>query len=145
MNDLPHTERANALARWSLAQAAWPPALIVAVCIVQIAIAPAAHDGLLATGSRLVAAAGALAVFGFSAILLFDALLFRLMASYEDEQKGGAAVDDILARMRLKSTPPKTRSLAGRAAGTRRLVNRQRLALALFAAASVLLFLAAPV
>lgn len=89
-----------------------------------------------ANAAQLVTLANGLAVFAFSAILVFDALLFRLMASYEDEWKGGAAVDDILARMRLKPTPPETRSLAERAAGTRRLVLRQRIALAVFVLAS---------
>lgn len=86
--------------------------------------------------AQLAAITCGLAVFAFSAILVFDALLFRLMASYEDEWKGGTAVDDILARMRLKPTPPETRSLAERAAGTRRLVLRQRIALAVFILAS---------
>ena len=97
-----------------------------------------------ANAAQLAAVASGLAVLAFSAILLFDALLFRLMASYEDEWKGGAAVDDILARMRLKATPPDTRSLAQRAAGTRHLVARQRFALAVFVLALGLPLLTAP-
>ena len=70
-----------------------------------------------------------------SALLAFDALLFRLMASHDDETSGGTAVDDMLARMRLKPTPSATRSLGDRMAGTSRLLFKQRAALALYAAA----------
>jgi hypothetical protein len=135
VSESPYSDQADALARWSLMQALWPPALLVAGCVAHLLLAPAA-EGMRANAAQLVTLANGLAVFAFSAILVFDALLFRLMASYEDEWKGGAAVDDILARMRLKPTPPETRSLAERAAGTRRLVLRQRIALAVFVLAS---------
>jgi hypothetical protein len=125
-------------------QALWPLALLVAGCVAHLLFAPAAHNSMLANAAQLAAVASGLAVFAFSTILVFDALLFRLMASYEDEWKGGAAVDDILARMRLKPTPPDIRSLIERAAGTRRLVARQRVALAVFILASCLPLLTAP-
>ena len=144
MSGSSYPDQANALARWSLIQALWTPALLVVGCFAHLLFAPATYDGMLANAAQLVAIASGLAAFAFSAILLFDALLFRLMASYEDEWKGGAAVDDILARMRLKSTPPDTRSLAERAAGTRRLVLRQRIALAVFVLAPGLPLLTAP-
>jgi len=63
--------------------------------------------------------------------LLFDALLFRLAASHETEAAGLAAVDDLLSRMQLRKpdgTPP---GLERRIAGSRRIVRRQRLALAI--------------
>ncbi|TIS53834.1 MAG: hypothetical protein E5W93_15145, partial [Mesorhizobium sp.] len=83
----------------------------------------------------LIAAASAVVVLGLSALLLFDALLFRLMASHDDEVSGGAAVDDMLARMRLKSAPPTPRPLDDRIAGTRRLLARQHIAFAIFVVA----------
>ncbi len=63
--------------------------------------------------------------------LLFDALLFRLAASHETETAGLAAVDDLLSRMQLRKpdgTPP---GLERRIAGSRRIVWRQRFALAI--------------
>ncbi|MFI0844007.1 hypothetical protein [Mesorhizobium sp. IMUNJ 23232] len=143
MSESPYSDQADALARWSLVQALWPPTLLVVSCVAHLLFTPAA-DGMRGNAAQRVALASGLTVFAFSAILLFDALLFRLMASYEDEQRGGAAVDDILARMRLKPTPPETRSLAARSAGTRRLVLRQRIALAVFILASGLPLLTAP-
>jgi hypothetical protein len=84
--------------------------------------------------ARSVAAASAIAVLACSALLVFDALLFRLMASHDDEASGGAAVDELLTRMRLKPAPSTIRSLDDRIDGTRRLLSRQRAALGLFAA-----------
>ncbi|TJW67800.1 MAG: hypothetical protein E5V29_16180, partial [Mesorhizobium sp.] len=83
-------------------------------------------------------AAAALATLAFTALLLFDALLFRLMASHDSEVSGGGAVDDLLARMRLKPMPAATRSLDQRISGTRRLLMKQRMAFAVFAAASLM-------
>lgn len=63
--------------------------------------------------------------------LLFDALLFRLASSYETEAAGLTAVDDLLSRMQLRKpekTPP---GLGARIAGSRRIVWRQRFALAI--------------
>jgi hypothetical protein len=84
----------------------------------------------------LVAAASAVVTLALSALLLFDALLFRLMASHASEAAGGAGVDDALARMRLKPTAAGGRTLDQRMAGTRRLLVKQRIAFALFAVAS---------
>ena len=128
MSESAYPDQADALARWSLMQALWPSTLLVAGCVAHLLFAPAAQNGMLANAAQLAAVASGLAVVAFSAILVFDALLFRLMASYEDEWNGGAAVDDILARMRLKPAPSTTRSLAARAAGTRRIVTQQRVA-----------------
>ncbi|TIM53900.1 MAG: hypothetical protein E5Y46_24620, partial [Mesorhizobium sp.] len=71
-----------------------------------------------------------------SALLVFDALLFWLMASHVSEAAGGASVDDVLARMRVKPAAAGIRSLDRRIAGTQRLLMKQRIALGLFVAAS---------
>jgi hypothetical protein len=137
MTNNAYQERADRFARTLMRQAAWPAAFVVAATV----LAPLAASGrgafetLRATMALSVSAAGAAAVLALSALLAFDALLFRLMASYDDEASGGAAVDDILARMRLKPAPSTTRLLDDRMAGTRRLLFKQRAALALFAAA----------
>jgi hypothetical protein len=72
------------------------------------------------------------AVFASSALLVFDAFLFRLMASYPDDAAGGAAVDEILARMGLKPRPTKTRPLEDRIRGTNRILMIQLAAFIIF-------------
>ncbi|MGR9157826.1 hypothetical protein ACU8OQ_16130 [Rhizobium leguminosarum] len=62
--------------------------------------------------------------------LLFDALLFRLAASHETETAGLAAVDDLLSRMQLRKPDGIPPDLERRIAGSRRIVWRQRFALA---------------
>ena len=63
--------------------------------------------------------------------LLFDALLFRLVSSHETEAAGLAAVDDLLFRMQLRKPDRTLRGLDMRIAGSRRIVWRQRFALAI--------------
>lgn len=92
----------------------WQAALTSAVVVLAIVALP------LTAGNLLGVAALALA-----ANLAFDALLFRVIASHGDEETGGAAVDDLLRRMRLKPLPPATRPFAERAAGARRLAAIQ--------------------
>lgn len=70
---------------------------------------------------------------GLSILLIFDALLFRLMASHSDETSAGAAVDDLLARMRLKPAPPTTRPLEDRIRGSNRILLFQRMTFTVFA------------
>ncbi len=117
-------------------QAAWPALLVLAVLLAApfAALAGVDPNGPLLGPAAALAALGALATLGLSLLLAFDALLFRLIASHESEVAGGTAVDDILARMRLKPVPEGRRSLAARIAGTRRLLARQRAAFGLFAA-----------
>ena len=79
------------------------------------------------------ASAGAAAL-ALSAYLLFDAMLFRLFDSYENEDAGGIAVDRFLARAGLRKLPQTNRSLAERMSGTARLMNFQRAALLVFLA-----------
>ena len=62
--------------------------------------------------------------------LLFDAALFKLAASHESEAAGLAAIDDVLARMGLRSASPVPAPLADRLAGCRRLLRLQRVSLA---------------
>ena len=117
-------------------QAVWPAAIVVAANILAplAASARGAFETLPAAVALSLTAASAVAVLALSALLAFDALLFRLMASHDNEASAGAAVDDLLARMRLKPLPPTTRSLDQRMAGTRRLLTRQRVAFGLFMA-----------
>jgi hypothetical protein len=77
----------------------------------------------------IIAAAACLAL---SLYLLFDAILFRLLASYENEAAGGVAVDRFLARAGLRPLPEVSRPLAERMAGTARILNFQRAALLVF-------------
>ncbi|TJV05927.1 MAG: hypothetical protein E5Y12_06920 [Mesorhizobium sp.] len=131
-----YRESTDRLAGMLMRQAAWPAALVVAANVLTplAASARGAFETWPAAVALSLAAASAVAVLALSALLAFDALLFRLMASHDDETSGGAAVDDILAGMRLKRLPPFTRSLDERMAGTRRLLTRQRAALGLFVA-----------
>lgn len=90
---------------------------------------------LLATPGTLVFSAlwpllwlSALIAAGICAHLLLDAALFRLIASHDDVGDGCAAVDNLLARVRLRAAPVGIRPLNERMAGSRRLIRRQRLA-----------------
>jgi len=71
-----------------------------------------------------------LIVLALAAHLLFDALLFRLASSHETEAAGLAAVDDLLCRMQLRKPEKSPAGLERRIAGSRRIVWRQRFALA---------------
>ncbi|CAN7665701.1 hypothetical protein [Mesorhizobium sp. LjNodule214] len=134
-----YQDKAGAFAAGLMVQAAWP-LLVIAACLLAtpvIGLTTGPQAMPLSAAAWFVAAVGALATLAFSTLILFDALLFRLMASHDNEAAGGAAVDDVLARMRLKPAPAATRSLDQRMAGTRRLLMKQRIAFALFAAASL--------
>ena len=78
-----------------------------------------------------LAAAAALAL---SLYLWFDAMLFRLLASYKNEDAGCIAVDRFLARAGLRKLPEESRTLEARMAGTARILNYQRAALLVFLA-----------
>ncbi|MER8783418.1 hypothetical protein NKJ81_17370 [Mesorhizobium sp. M0018] len=132
-------DKAETFAAGLMVQVAWPLLLIAAALLAApvIGLATAPQTSSLSAAAWLIAAAGAIATIILSALLLFDALLFRLMASHASEAGGGAAIDDVLARMRLKPTAAGGRSLDQRMAGTRRLLAKQRIAFSLFAAASV--------
>jgi hypothetical protein len=131
-------DKAEAFAAGLMLQAAWPVLLVVAALMAAPVIGlVAAPQTTPVAVAWLVAAASAVAALAFSALLVFDALLFRLMASHASEAGGGAAVDDVLARMRLKPTAAGGRTFDQRMAGTRRLLARQRIAFGLFAVASL--------
>ncbi|MHC1547692.1 hypothetical protein [Phyllobacterium sp. K27] len=67
-----------------------------------------------------------------AAYILFDATLFRLIASKPSEAKGCRAVDILLARLHLRRLPQTTPMLDARMAGTNRLLLKLHLAFAVF-------------
>ncbi|MCC6204873.1 MAG: hypothetical protein IT533_07750 [Hyphomicrobiales bacterium] len=115
--------------------------LCVTAVIVVVIILPGSHPFL----SALLAVASvvcAVATLAISALLLLDAALFTLMATYPDELSGVRAVDDLLARAKLKPLAETTRPLSQRIAGTRRWMRRQSV-LALLSILAAALALAA--
>ncbi len=141
MNDGTYHDKAEAFAAALVLQAAWPVLLVTAGLIAAPIIGLGGPRGAaISLVAWLLAAASGAAVIAFSALLVFDAWLFRLMASHASEAGGAAAVDDVLVRMRLKPTATAGRTLDQRIAGTSRLLMRQRLLLVLFVAAFVVAF-----
>jgi hypothetical protein len=134
-----HRDQAEAFAAGLMTQAVWPLFLVLAALAAAPVIAVAAQPQAttLAAAAWLVAAASGVVTLAVSALLAFDALLFWLMASHISEAAGGASVDDVLARMRVKPAAAGIRSLDRRIAGTQRLLMKQRIALGLFVAASL--------
>ncbi len=109
----------------------------VTAVIVVVIILPGSHpflNALLAV-ANVVCAVATLAI---SVVLLLDAALFTLMASYPDELSGGGAVDDFLARATLKPLTDTTRPLSQRISGTKRWMRRQRILVLLSILAAVL-------
>lgn len=100
-------------ARWGAAVAA------LLICLLPWAANLATPSPSLALAATIAALALVAAVL-LAALLFFDAALFRLMASHADEPTALAAVDDILARMELKSRPGTPRPGEIRIAGARR-------------------------
>ncbi|RRH88312.1 hypothetical protein EH240_35265 [Mesorhizobium tamadayense] len=134
MTDEAYQQRTGRFAAMLIKQAAWP-AVIVLACdgfAPLVASARGALHAPIAVLALLVAAASAVVVLGISALLALDVLLFRLMASHDNERSGCGAVDDLLARMRLRPAPSSPRPLDDRVAGTRRLLARQRITFAIF-------------
>lgn len=134
MNDIAYQPRCEAAATGLLRQAMWP-SVIAAVGMACLPLLPWSQLLLQNFTIALLAVLAAFAVFALSALLVFDALLFRLMASHPDDATGGAAVDDLLARMRLKARPPTLRPLQERIDGANGLLRAQRAAFAIFAVA----------
>jgi hypothetical protein len=84
----------------------------------------------------------ALVVLALSLHLIFDAALFRLSSSHEQEQAGLLAIDDVLSRMGLRTpNAAQLRPLEDRIRGTRRLVWLQWLALAITLLLDAILFI----
>jgi hypothetical protein len=134
-----HRDKAEAFAVGLMTQAVWPLFFVLAAlgAAPVIAVAAQPQATTLAAAAWLVAAASGVVTLAVSALLAFDALLFWLMASHISEAAGGASVDDVLARMRVKPAAAGIRSLDRRIAGTQRLLMKQRIALGLFVAASL--------
>lgn len=136
----PYQARCLAIARVLRRQALAVFVLMIAIfCSVAFLLATPGGPTPLAAICLVLAAALAVAGVALSALLLFDARLFRLMATYPDERTGGAAVDTYLAERRLKPRPATVRSLAQRMTGARRWMRRQ---LMLAAATAILILLA---
>lgn len=74
------------------------------------------------------------ALAGLTLYLAFDALLFRMLSTYNDLGSGLKAIDAFLRRSGLRPDTRESRSLDERIAGTQRLLNFQRAALFLFLA-----------
>lgn len=105
---------------------------------VAVLMRSANSDGTPGQGAAILAAALGAIVFTTAAHATLDAWLFGLMASHGDERSGGAAVDRMLARLRFASPRDDVRSAAARIAGAELVLRRLRLALAAFAAATIL-------
>lgn len=136
-----HQAQAASAAGRLIVAAAWPLAALAVVALA-LSLSPPATFGTAATLAGIGLVIAGTATILLSALVLFDALLFRLIASHEDTEDGLAAVDDILARMRLKPRPERLRGLSERIAGTRRLVLRQQAAALLALATALGLYLA---
>lgn len=104
-----------------------------AIALLVLAIAPptAGAHGFTGPLAWWLLLAFCLLPLALSVHLLFDAALFRLAASHQEEGTGLSAMDDILARMGLRPKDGRTASLAERLAGCRRLVWLQRISLAI--------------
>lgn len=109
--------------------------VITPVTVVAILLPAVSAETPLALLLTLLAIIAGYATVALSALLIFDALLFRLMASHPDDASGGAAVDNLLARMRLKPAPTSTRPLDDRIRGSNRILTFQRIAFVIFAGA----------
>lgn len=139
MNETGHQEEAERFAASLVFQSVWPAALVAgaaAAAPFTTSIFPEPGASPVTRIAWLAAVASGGVTFALSGVVLFDALLLRLIASHDLEATGTGAVDDLLMRMRLKPAPARSRRLSERMAGTRRLLLKQRLALALFFASA---------
>ncbi|MBO9630229.1 MAG: hypothetical protein J7516_12410 [Shinella sp.] len=113
----------------------------VAVLILAIAPPTAGAEGFAGPLPWWLLFAFCLLPLAVSVHLLFDAALFRLAASHDDETAGLVAIDDVLVRMGLRSASPAPAPLADRLAGCGRLLRLQRIALAIGVALYLVLLL----
>jgi hypothetical protein len=104
---------------------------VAALLIIAIAPPTAGAEGFTGPLAWWLLLAFCLLPLAVSVHLLFDAALFRLAASHDDEATGLAAIDDVLVRMGLRSPSPIPAPLSDRLAGCRRLVRLQRVSLAI--------------
>ncbi|HEV7247103.1 MAG TPA: hypothetical protein VGN93_08960 [Shinella sp.] len=114
-----------------------------ALALLLLAIAPptAGAHGFAAPLAWWLLLAFCLLPLALSVHLLFDAALFRLAGSHEDEAVGLAAIDDVLARMGLRARDGASAPLAMRLAGCRRLLWLQRISLAIAVALYIILLI----
>jgi hypothetical protein len=123
-------DRSATFADWLVRQALIGLVAGAVLVLVLVLVASAGiDDHPLPGGLLLIATLAALALLALSALLRFDAALFHSMAG-KDETDACAEVDRSLAAMRLKPLPVETRPLDARMAGARKLVEKQRIALA---------------
>ena len=113
-----------------------------AIALLILAIAPptAGAEGFSGPFAWWLLLSFCLLPLAVSVHLLFDAALFRLAASHEDDATGLAAVDDVLARMGLRAPETLLRTLPERLAGCRRLLRLQRVSLGIAGLLYVILF-----
>ncbi len=114
----------------------------VLTCILMVGTSIIADKGgALFAGLWPLMMIGGLITLFLTGYLLFDAALFRFIASHEDELDGCKALDDILARMRLRARPEKTRPLNARISGTKSVLVKLHIAFAAFVTLFVALVL----
>jgi hypothetical protein len=108
----------------------------ILLVIALLAAAPVIHGlaDMPWTALWLCLIATAAAALAFSVHLLLDAMLFNLAASFPDETAGCRAVDEFLARAGLRAASAAPRLLSDRVAGTKRLILRHRITVAIFVA-----------
>lgn len=102
---------------------------LIALLLLAIAPLTAGADGFTAALGWWLLLAFCLVPLALAVHLLFDAALFRIAISYDSEEAGLAAIDDVLARMGLRARPVVPASLSQRFSGCRRLILLQWLTL----------------
>jgi len=115
----------------------------VGVSVLLVAIAPptAGAEGFSGPLAWWLLLAFCFLPLAVSVHLLFDAALFLLAATYRTEADGLAAIDDVLARMGLRSAESLPGSFAARLSGCGRLLRLQRASLAIGVALYLVLLL----
>ncbi|MBD9389814.1 hypothetical protein IB237_21685 [Agrobacterium sp. AGB01] len=98
---------------------------LIALLLVAVAPATAGAHGFTAALGWWLLLVFCLASIALAVHLLFDARLFHLAASHESEEEALAAIDDFLARMRLRAKPAVPAPLLQRFTGCRRLILLQ--------------------
>jgi hypothetical protein len=98
---------------------------LIALLLVAVAPVTAGAHGFTAALGWWLLLAFCLAAIALAVHLLFDARLFHLAASHQSEGEGLAAIDDVLARMRLRAKPAVPAPLLQRFTGCRRLILLQ--------------------
>ncbi len=102
---------------------------LVALLLLAVAPLTAGAHGFGAALGWLLLLAFCLVALALSVHLLFDAALFRIALSHDGEEVGLAAIDDVLARMGLRTKPAVSAPLSQRLSGCRRLILLQWLSL----------------